>query len=92
MNLHIAALNGFVKFEKEHHWLGIPKTVEYLSELNQIIDSGFLKEFIMEEYSHIMIVPKETVFNFVGYDKWKLEHPLKINLNEYFSIVSYKAK
>ncbi len=88
LDMHIASLKGFTEFEKEHtDFTKTKRTEKYLAELNSIINNGFLEEFIMEQYNMIMIVPENLEFDFELFDKWKLENPISINLNERFYVI-----
>jgi hypothetical protein len=88
LDMHIASLKEFTEFENKHPEFGKTKrTEEYLAELNSIIDNGFLEEFIMEQFDMVMIVPKNLVFDFEGFDKWKNDNPISINLNERFYVI-----
>ena len=62
-----------------------------MDDLNEIIDSGFLEEFILDQFNMIMIFSGKKL-DFDSYYKWKEEHPTKINLNERFYVLSYGAK
>lgn len=88
LDMHIASLKEFSEFEKKHpDFPKTKRTEEYLAELNSIIDSGFLEEFIMEQYDMIMIVPENLEFDFEEFDKWKKDNPISINLNERFYVI-----
>ena len=90
MDLHVASLKGFVDFEIKHPDFSKSKrTEEYLSELNSIINSGFLKEFIMEQYNMIMIIPDNLKLDFEGFHRWQIAHPVNVNLRNWFYIISY---
>ena len=90
LGLQVESLKEFVQFEKRKKWSRQQSTTDYLNELNQIIDAGFLEEFIMEQFDMIMIVPKEITLDFEGFQKWKQTHPTTINLNQRFYVVSFK--
>lgn len=87
--MHMEAIQEFVKFEKEHPFSKSQYTKDYLKELNSIIDAGFLKEFIMEQYSMVMIVPDTMTFDFDAFDQWKRSNPVSIDLNKRFSVISF---
>ncbi len=90
LDLHLASINGFVNFEKDHpNMPETTQTTEYLSELNSIIKSGFLKEFIMDQYGRILIVSENTKFDFVGFEKWRKSNSIKLNLNQKYYIVGF---
>jgi hypothetical protein len=88
LDMHIASLKEFTEFEKKHpEFSKTKRTEKYLTELNSIIDNGFLEEFIMEQFDMIMIVPENLEFDFSGFDNWKIDNPININLNERFYVI-----
>lgn len=89
LGLQVESLKEFVQFEKKK-WNRQQSTTDYLNELNEIINAGFLEEFVMEQFSMIMIVPDGITLDFEGFQKWKQTHPTTINLNQRFYVVSYK--
>jgi hypothetical protein len=89
LNMHIEALKAFAKFEKEHNFFKSEETKKYLTELNSIIDAGYLAEFILEQYGNIMIVPKNMEVNFEGYYKWKQTHQLTLDLSKKYYALEY---
>jgi len=91
LDLQIESLKGFVNFEKDHPDFSKSKfTKDYLAQLNLIIDSGYIKEFVLEQFNMIMIIPENTVCDFEGFKNWKLENPININLQERFYHIMYK--
>ena len=46
-------------------------TSDYLSQLNSIIDNGFLNEFIMQQYDNLMIVSPDAKFDFKSFEEWE---------------------
>jgi len=90
LDMHIVSLKEFTEFGKKHpDFSKTKRTEKYLAELNSIINNGFLEEFIMEQYNMIMIVPENLEFDFEGFDKWKINNPISINLNERFYVIWY---
>lgn len=91
LGLHTAGLKGFVDFQKKHPTMSTTKrTTDYLSELNAIINSGFLNEFVLEQYNYVMITPKDLVVDIDAFDKWKEHHPLTIELRKMFYVIGFK--
>lgn len=86
IDMHKEALKQFVLYEYKHKYSSKEETKEYLKNLNKIIDSPFLNEFLMEQYKMILIIPDSVILNFEEYHKWKAEHnfnfELKFNLSE----------
>lgn len=90
LEMHIASLKGFIEFEKEHpNFSKTKSTQQYLTELNSIIDNGFLEEFILEQFNMIMIIPENLHSDFEEYYKWKIENPISIDLNNKFYVISF---
>jgi hypothetical protein len=90
LDLHIASLKEFVEFEKKHpDFSKTKRTADYLTELNKIINNGFLEEFIIEQFNMIMIIPNNIELDFDGFDKWKTSNPISINLNERFYVICF---
>jgi hypothetical protein len=95
LDLHVAALKEFIQFEKRESMAKTrkqPATKQYLAELNQIIEAGFLEEFIMEEYDMIMIVPEDMTLDFDAYADWKVSHPTAIDLKQKYTVISFGEK
>jgi hypothetical protein len=61
----------------------------YLESLEKIVDKGFLKEFIMDEFSMLLYLPREEKFNFDDYYKWKKKTLPQFNLKSRFFVISY---
>lgn len=92
LGLHVESLKEFVQFEKRKTWTRQQSTTDYLKELNQIIDDGFLEEFIMKQFSMVMVVPKDLTLDFEGFDNWTHNHPIKIDLNKRFYLISFNGQ
>ncbi|WP_125047604.1 hypothetical protein [Pontibacter arcticus] len=93
LDLHAESLTelahqGQIKQETKK-WTRQPETSAYLSELNTIIESGYLREFIMDQYNMLLIVPKDVKLDFKAYQQWKLIRPTRIDLNERLYVISY---
>lgn len=86
IDMHKEALKQFVLYEHKHKYSSSEETKEYLKNLNKIIDSPYLNEFLMEQYKMTLIIPNEIILNFEEYRKWKSENnfnlELKLNLSE----------
>jgi len=89
LEMQLASFNEFIAFEKKYDYRKSEYTQNYLRQINALIDSGFLDEFIMKEFSMIMIVPENHEFDFDGYEKWREKNEIEINLNELFCIISF---
>lgn len=92
LEMQLAAFNEFIAFDKKYNYKKSEYTQDYLNQLNSLIDSGFLDEFIMKEFSMVMIVPENHEFDFDGYEKWKAKNEITINLNELFYVIEFGQK
>jgi hypothetical protein len=92
LDLHKSALLEFVKFEQENSNYSKTESTEfYLTQLNMIINSGFLSEFILDQFNMIMFIPEEVEANldFESYNIWRRENSISIDLRGKFYIISY---
>lgn len=95
LELHVESLKEFARQEKVREeirkkWTRQPSTDEFLFELNSIIESGYLREFIMDQYNMIMIVPDDAKLDFESYRQWMLADPISIKLDRRFYVISYE--
>ena len=92
LELQLASFDEFIAFDKKYDFKKSEYTQNYLNQINSLIDSGFLDEFIMKEFSMVMIVPENHKFDFDGFEKWKAENEIAINLNELFYVISFNQE
>lgn len=90
LDLHKASLLEFAKFAKDHPTMSRSQsTVDYLAQLNSIIDGGLLNEFIMKQFDMLLKVSPEINLDFNKFEEWGKTKSIKINLNSHFALVSY---
>lgn len=89
LEMQLASFNAFVAFDEKYDYKKSEYTQNYLNQVNFLIESKFLDEFIMEEFSMVMIVPENHEFDFDGYEKWKAKNEIEINLNELFYVIAF---
>lgn len=92
LELQLASLKEFAEFDKKYNYKKSEYTQDYLNQLNSLIDSEFLDEFVMKEFSMVMIVPENHEFDFDGFEKWKAKNEITINLNELFYVIAFGQK
>jgi hypothetical protein len=92
LDMHIEALKELISFNKKTNTRQNPLTIEYLKEVKSIIDAGFLEEFIMKQYSMVMIIPDNIKFDFEEFEKWKMNKNLMIDLNERYYMLAYQPR
>lgn len=89
-DLHKASLLEFVEFAKDHPTMSRSQsTIDYLAQLNSIIDGGFLNEFIMKQFDMLLKVSPDINLDFNKFEEWEKTKTIKINLNSHFALVSY---
>jgi hypothetical protein len=64
-------------------------THTYFKTFKKIIDSGYLDEFVMDEYSMLLITPKNLKLDFEDYNEWKVTNLEDFNLNRIYYFVEY---
>jgi hypothetical protein len=90
LDLHKASLLEFAKFAKDHPTMSRSQsTIDYLAQLNLIIDASFLNEFIMKQFDMLLKVSPDINLDFNKFVEWEKTKTIKINLNSYFALVSY---
>jgi hypothetical protein len=90
LDLQKASLLEFAKFAKDHPTMSRSQsTIDYLTQLNEIIDGGFLNEFIMNQFDMLLKVSPEINLDFNKFEEWEKTKSIKINLNSHFALVSY---
>jgi hypothetical protein len=92
IDMHIESIKELLKFQEKYKYKKTQPTIEYLEELNSIVESGFINEFLMEQYNMLLIVPDDRVLNFKAYEKWKENKKFVIDLNKKYYVVSYKSE
>jgi hypothetical protein len=92
LNMHIEAFKEFADFEKENEHLTNEPNGKYITEINKILKSGYLPEFIMQQYKMVTIVPENLKLDFDGYSKWAAENKISIDLNNRYYLITYPTK
>lgn len=92
LGMQLASFNEFAAFEKKHDYKKSKYTQNYLNQISSLINSGFLDEFIMKEFSMVMILPKNHEFDFDGYELWKSNNEITIDLDQLFYVISFDQK
>ena len=87
-DMQVEGLKKILEFASEHPAMSrSTSTDEYLKELNLINNSGYLNDFIRDQFIVPMIGDRGTEANVEGYEKWKKQHPLQLNIGiKYYKI------
>jgi hypothetical protein len=89
LELQIEGFKEILEFDKKHKKSKSEFTENYLKEVRSITESGYLDEFLMEEYSMVMIVPEKHEFDFAGYKNWKQDNNLTLDLSKHFYLIAF---
>lgn len=89
LELYTTAIKARVDLWKKCDFSRIPSTDESMAQYEKLVNSGFLEEFIMDQFSMFLIVPEGMEFDMDGYAAWKKKNPLDIDLNRYYYLISF---
>lgn len=87
---HTEPLREMIKTWKTLDGRRSSSTDEYFKELQRINDSGFLDEFVMDQYDNVLMPPDTVKIDFDAYNTWKQLNKPKINLREKYYIIGYE--
>jgi hypothetical protein len=92
LNMHIEAFKEFAECKVEGSTTG-NDVAKLIDDVNLAAKAGYLPEYIMKQYSMVMIVPDGMKFNFEGYEKFAKENNIApIDLNKYHYLIIYRPK
>ena len=90
LEMQVEGLKKILEVASEHPTMTRRESTDaYLKELNLINNSGYLKEFIQDQYIVPMIGAQGTEANFEGYKKWIKQHPLLLDLDKMYYQIYY---
>ncbi len=89
LNMHIAAFKEFAECKNENY---TPDNdiAKFISDINKVIKAGYLPEFIMKQYSMVMIVPENMKFDFEGFAKWQEEYKISMDMHRFYYVIVYR--
>ena len=81
LEAHMAAVEGFVKAEKDHPELkGGDEIHHQLEQFNKIIENGFLEEYLFDQYFGWLIIPEDMDIDSDAFFEWQLQNPIDVML------------
>ncbi len=92
LNMHTESLKEYLTVlgrKKSHS--NIPENFRFYADLKSINEAGYLAEFVMETYENVMIVPGYVDLDFNGYNHWKQERELNVDLLKKRYKINYRA-
>ena len=79
LEAHMAAVEGFVKAEKDHPELkGGDEIHHQLEQFNKIIENGFLEEYLFDQYFGWLIIPKDMDIDSDAFLEWQVQNPIDV--------------
>lgn len=76
---HMAAIEGFVKAEKDHPELNGGEEIHHqLEQFNKIIENGFLEEYLFDQYFGWLIIPKDMTIDSDAFLEWQMQNPIDV--------------
>ena len=76
---HMAAIEGFVKAEKDHPELNGGKEIHHqLEQFNKIIENCFLEEYLFDQYFGWLIIPKDMTIDSDAFFEWQMQNPIDV--------------
>jgi hypothetical protein len=92
LNMHIEAFQEFVACKVEND-KPVNDIAKLINDINTVIKAGYLPEFIMKQYSMVMIVPDKMKFDFEGYGKFAKENNNpSIDMSRSYYLIVYRQK
>ena len=89
LELYTTALKERVDLWKKCEFTLNPSTDELMTQYENLVNSGFLEEFIMDQLMMVLITPEDLTLDMDGYSTWIKENPLDIDLNQFYYIISF---
>lgn len=89
LNMHIAAFKELAAC-KDEQYTPDNHIAKFISGINKVIEAGYLPEFIMKQYSMVMIVPDNMQFDFEGFSKWEEQHKISLDHNSLYYVIIYR--
>lgn len=89
LNMHIEAFKEFAECKDENFTPG-NDIARFISDINKVIKANYLPEFIMKQYSMVMIVPENMKLDFEGFAKWEDENKISMDMLRSYYIIVYR--
>lgn len=91
LEMHVAALSEYLAVQAQKSSLNKSTTIKKLYyDLSALRNAGFLREYIMEQYQHLMIVPNHIHLDFTAYQQWKKGKDLQADIRKKWYTISYR--
>jgi hypothetical protein len=89
LDMHIAAFQEFAACKNEN-FSPDNDIAKFISGINKVIKANYLPEFLMKQYSMVMIVPADRTFDFEGYDKWQKENKVFWDMRIAYYVIVFR--
>lgn len=93
LEMHIQAMEELLEFRKKHPDMHVGQVSKrYLEQIELIVNSGFIAEFIMSKHHEVLIVPGDLKLDYDGFEEWQRSNPITIDFNRLYYVISYGKK
>jgi len=89
LELYTTAIKERVELWKKCEFSRNLSTDELMSQYDNLVNSGFVEEFVMDQFTMVLITPDELTLDMDGYSAWIHNNPLDIDLNRFYYIISF---
>ena len=90
LEAHMAAVEGFVKAEKDHPELNGGEEIHHqLEQYNKIIENGFLEEYLLDQYFGWLIIPKDMDIDSDAFYEWKAKNPIDVVMGPHTNLLMW---
>lgn len=95
LDFQIAGINGFIDYKTEKNQdpiEGNNAATRLISFLTKLRKDGFVDEYLMEQYSYLLIPQENHKFDYEGYQKWKLDNSIDFDTSKKLYIIVNSRK
>lgn len=96
LDFQIAGINGFIDYKNEKNQNAISENdpaMRLISFFTKLRNDGFVDEYLMEQYGHLLTPSENHQFDYAGYQKWKSENSVDYDTSKkFYSIVNVRKK
>lgn len=89
-NMHVHAIDTYLEEAAKKNLTSSATAAAYYKDLKAIKEAGFMSEFIMDQFSGIVIISPAIRLDFNRYYKWLETQKLTVNLNKPWYNIVYR--
>ena len=89
LSMHIEAFKELAECNDEN-FTSDNEIAKFISDINKVIKANYLPEFLMKQYSMVMITPDNIKFDFEGFAQWQEEYKISMDMRKHFYLIVYR--